>query len=132
MNATRVENVSANRHSTGSYIRFWSDDVRVDAAVGSYVVLDDSVRRPCGERLLKGDPEPIGSGWPGCDFRWPNPVPGWETSRAIACNIHVTGRVIRYGEKIGLGDGYWVRVSIEWVGDCEPSKYGSGWMKVEL
>jgi hypothetical protein len=92
------------------------------AEVGSVVHLDG---HPFAERLLAGDPEPVGDGWPGCDFRYPNPVNEWRESHAIACNVHVTGRTLqnRFGS-------LWVRVSIEWVGDCEPSTYGSGWLLV--
>jgi hypothetical protein len=98
------------------------------AKVGSYVVKEDG--RRIGEQLMQGDPEPWGQSWPGCDFRYPNPIPEWRTKHAIACNVHVTGRTTRHGSDIGQYDGWWVRVQIEWVGDCEPSTFSYGWMKV--
>jgi hypothetical protein len=92
------------------------------AQLGSVVHLDG---HRLAERLLAGDPLPIGEGWPGCDFRYPNPISACRESRAIACNVHVTGRTLRF-----RAGGLWVRVSIEWVGDCEPSTYAGGWLRV--
>ena len=83
-----------------------------------------------GERLLPGDPEPWGKGWPGCDFRWPSPVLAWRGKHDIACNVHVTGTKLRHGSTIGRTDGMWARVRIEWVGDCEPSTFCGGYMAV--
>ena len=42
----------------------------------------------------------------------------------LSVNITVTGRTYQRRE-----DDYWVRVKIEFVGDCEPSIFHSGWMK---
>jgi len=106
----------------------YSDGVEIHgelirAAVGSALRLDG---RPFCEILLAGDPEPIGDGWPGCDFRYPNPIPEWRESRAIACNVTVTGRKVHW-----RGGCRWVRCRVEWVGDCEPSTYGGGWLAVD-
>jgi hypothetical protein len=38
----------------------------------------------------------------------------------------ITGRTV----KRRMGDE-WVRVRIEWVGDCEPSTFCSGWLLVD-
>lgn len=65
--------------------------------------------------------EPIGEGWPGADFRFNRGgyIP------PLAVNIHVTGRTYqrRHGD-------LWVKVQIEWVGDCEPSTYAAGWLRI--
>ena len=92
---------------------------RVAPEVGSFVKLDEG---RIGEKLLPGDDFTC-AGWDGCDFRYPNPVSIWRESRAIACNVHVTGRTIQYKD-----GGRRVRVKIEWVGDCEPSTFSGGWM----
>ena len=89
--------------------------------VGSHVKLDG---KTFGENLLPGD-DYIDDGFPGCQFRYPNPVSGWGKSHAIACNVEITGRKFRYW----MG-GRWVRIKIEWVGDCEPSTFTGGWMAV--
>ncbi len=61
--------------------------------------------------------------WDRANFRYPNPIQGWEESHAIACNVTVTGRTEqRYGGE------RWVRVSIEWVQDDDPSTFSSGWL----
>jgi len=116
-------------HSRGADVHYvpYNGPKAVKARVGSVVVLDSGT---C-ERLLPGDPEPIGTGWPGCDFRWPNPVAEWREKHSIACNVHVSGRKARWGADIGRNSCWWVRVKIEWVGDCEPSTYGSGYMLIE-
>ena len=95
----------------------------IQAKVGSYVILDAS-RNNIGEHLLEGD-DYVDEGFHGCEFRWPNPVREWRTSRAIAVNVQVTGRTIQY-----RWGGRFVRVKIEWVGDCEPSTFSGGWMAV--
>ncbi len=92
----------------------YSPDYHVSAQVGTYIVLDG---RDIGECLLSC------ADWDAADFRWPNPIPAWRESRAIACNVYVTGRTVQYG---GYMDK--VRVKVEWVGDGEPNEYVSGWM----
>ena len=94
--------------------------VKVQAAVGAALELDSG---RC-EQLLEGD-DNVCPGWDGCDFRFPNPVRGWEVKHAIACNVHVTGRTVqrRHGSD-------WVRVRVEWVQDCEDNTFGSGWLLV--
>lgn len=89
-------------------------DVTVGAKVGTYVILDG---RQVGECLLPCDD------WDDADFRWPNPIPEWRTSRAIACNVHVTGRTVQY--RMG---SFWVRCTVEWVGDGEPNTSCKGWI----
>ena len=116
MNATQNKNGALL--NAGQWNEKW-----VEPKVGSVVKFDDSRRLP--ERLLEGD-DYVDSGFPGCDFRYPNPVREWATSRAIACNVTVTGRTTQ--RKDGAN---WVRVLVEWVGDCEPSTYSRGWMLVE-
>ena len=85
--------------------------------VGSHVRLD---LNSFGKLLLPGD-DPCGS-WRGCQFRWPNPINEWAESRAIACNVTITGRTIRNG---------YIRVRIEWVGDDDPSTFSGGWLQAD-
>ena len=100
----------------------------VRARVGSVVALEtENGKVKIGEKLLPGDDFTC-SGWEGCDFRYPNPIAGWEESRAIACNVHITGRI---GQTRGAWDSEWVRVKIEWVQDCEPNTFSSGWLLVK-
>ena len=106
------------RHSTPKEV--WG--VACVPHVGAYVILD---HKNIGELLMPGDPEPVGDGWPGCDFRFPNPIFEWREKHAIACNVHVTGRTLQLRDSCSF-----VRVKVEWVGDCEPSTYCGGWMKV--
>jgi len=91
------------------------------AEVGSLIKLDGSPRY---ERLLPGD-DNVCPGWLGCDFRYPNPLQGWEKQHAIACNVSVSGNTLQR-----RGGDLWVRVRIEWVGDCEPSTFSGGWLRV--
>lgn len=120
------------RHSLGAEVFYipYGEKRLVRPAVDA-VVAKDTDRGFVIERLLVGDPEPIGRGWPGCDFRWPNPVPAWREKHAIACNVHVSGRKARWGADLGLGHGWWVRVKIEWVGDCEASTFCGGYLRID-
>jgi hypothetical protein len=71
------------------------------------------------ERLLPGD-DFSDSSYPGCQFRLPvfgGPI------KSVAVNIKVTGRTWQW-----RGDRCYVRVRIEFVGDGEPSTFGSGWL----
>jgi hypothetical protein len=86
----------------------------VSAKVGSYVEMDG---QSCGEFLLPC------KDWDAADFRWPNPILDWRESRAIACNVHVTGRTVQYRQGTR-----WVRCKIEFVGDGEPNTFASGWI----
>jgi hypothetical protein len=63
--------------------------------------------------------------WDKAMFRWPNPIHEWRESRAIACNIEITGRTFQRRK----GD-YWVKIRITWVGDGEPDQYSDGWAMV--
>lgn len=77
-----------------------------------------SVIKPDGwglsERLQSSD-------WDRAQFRLPT---GHQIcSLQLAVNVAVTGRTLQRRE----GD-LWVRVKIEFVGDCEPSTFHSGWM----
>lgn len=96
-------------------------DLDVAPEVGSLVLLDG---KQFGERLLPGE-DYVDEGFKGCQFRYPNPVRGWEKSYAIAINVSVVGRTIQY--KAGQR---WVRVLVEWVGDCEASTFSRGMMAV--
>ena len=97
------------------------DGREITPEVGSYVILDS---KNIGEQLLPGE-DYVDSGFAGCQFRWPNPIQEWRTSRAIAVNVEITGRTIQYRD-----GGRYVRVRIEWVGDCEPSTFSGGWLAV--
>lgn len=97
----------------------WGTDVEVK--VGSVIELDGGRV----ERLLAGD-DFVDSGFAGCDFRYPNPVACWSLPKhAIAINVEITGRTSQHRK-----GARWVRVKIEWVGDCEPSTYSGGWLLV--
>ena len=85
---------------------------------GTYIIVGNSMKDR-GERLLLGDGY-VDSGFAGCQYRYPDPVFG--AKHAIACNIEITGRTQQW--KWG---GCWVKIRIEWVGDCAPSTYSSGW-----
>ena len=87
------------------------------ATIGSVIMLDTGRV----EQLLDCDD------WDRADFRFPNPVQGWEVSHAIACNVHITGRTIKFNASTG---DFHVRVQIEWVRDDEPSTFSGGWMFV--
>jgi hypothetical protein len=85
-----------------------------EAVVGSYIRRDGV---QFGANLLPCDD------WDRASFRWPNPIPEWRESHAIACNVEITGRTIqRYNGAL------WVRVKITWVGDREPDTTTGGYM----
>ena len=84
----------------------------IKAQVGTYVEPDNWNH---GARLIDC-PE-----WELAQFR----LPGLAE---YACNVEVTGRVIRY--PWGKYAGPAVRVLITFVGDCEPDQYAKGWMAV--
>lgn len=72
------------------------------------------------ERLHPGD-NFADSGYPGCQFRLP--VWGGGPIKSVAVNIKVTGRSWQWR------DGKpWIRVRIEFVGDCAESTFASGWL----
>lgn len=87
----------------------------------SVVAIDGQPVYKCGRLIACEVQDPIGEGWPGADFRlnWSNGFP------QVAVNIHVTGRTYqrRHGD-------LWVKVQIEWVGDCEPSTFAAGWLRI--
>jgi hypothetical protein len=99
-------------HSTGREIY----GIKRIATVGSIVLIDG---RTISEELLAGEPEAIGDGWLGCDFRYPTII------GECACNVHVVGRTLQ-----NHGGSLWVRVRVEWVGDCEPSTFIGGWLLI--
>ena len=88
--------------------------------VGSILELDNGITK----KLLEGS-DYVDSGFAGCDFRYPNTIPEWETKHATAINVEITGRTTRYRR-----GGRWVRTRIEWVGDCEASTFSGGWLRV--
>ena len=92
----------------------------VEVKVGSVIELDNGIV----EQILEGDSY-VDSGFAGCDFRFPNPITGWETKHSIAINVTITGRTTQYRKS-----ARWVRVRIEFVGDCEPSTFTSGWLLI--
>ena len=79
------------------------------------------IQLPSGrmEQLKLDHSEPC-PGWPGAQFRLPCPI-----GRMIAVNVTITGRTIQR-----RGGADWVRVKLEWVGDCEPSTFSKGWLLV--
>ena len=87
--------------------------------VGSLIELD--ARNHVGELLREGDDFTC-PGYPGCDFRFPI---NFGPIKDVAVNVKVTSRKIRWRD-----GGSWVRVQVEFVGDCEPSTFAGGWMKV--
>ena len=90
--------------------------VDVTPRVGS-VIREDGARLPY--RRLEAGSDYVDSGFPGCAFYMPIAL------GQVAVNITVTGRTLQYRD-----GGAWVRIRIEYVGDCEPSTYGAGWLRV--
>jgi hypothetical protein len=92
------------------------DNRIVTVEAGSVVELGDS---RIGRKLLPC------TDWDKAMFRWPNPIPEWEVSHAIAVDFQITGRtfVRRHGS-------YYVKLKTIWVGDGEPNTYGDGWLLV--
>jgi hypothetical protein len=84
----------------------------VQVAVGS--VIENAVGRTVA--LLPSD-------WDMAAFRYPNPIPEWETKHAIALNVQITGRTFQYRQ-----GRYWIKVRLIWVGDCEPDTESEGWL----
>lgn len=108
------------QHSTPANVDYSGLTLHITPEVGDVVIIDG---KTISERLLPGDPEPFGDGWPGCDFRYP------LHACDIAVNIHVTGRTVQFNKNGNYGG--WVRVKVEWVGDCEPSTFTGGWLRVD-
>lgn len=88
----------------------------VKPEVGSVIRFDGQY---VGRRLLEGD-DYVDSGFPGCAFRLESAI-GYH----IAVNVTVTGRTFQR-----FNDSLWVRVRVEFVGDCEPSTFTRAWMLV--
>lgn len=84
-------------------------------SAGDFLVLDSGCRFGT---LLGKDDGFKDSGFPGCEFR---------TDKDLAVNLVVTGRSVRWNSKDGF---YGVRVKVEFVGDCEPSTFVGGWVKL--
>jgi len=59
------------------------------------------------------------AGFPGCEFR----LLGHGTGINSAVNVKVTGR-----PHYARGGDYRCRCKVEFVGDCEPSTFGGGWI----
>lgn len=90
----------------------------IEPKVGDVIRLDGKI----SERLLQGD-EYVDSGYAGCQFRYP--LSNGGPIKSVAINIEITGRTWqRYN------GAFWVRAKIEFVGDCEPSTFGKGWIKI--
>jgi len=68
---------------------------------------------------LKEDDGFSDSMFPGCDFRLSS------IGGELAVNIKITSRDYRCYQ----GSWGWLRVKIEFVGDCEESQFCGGWMK---
>lgn len=85
------------------------------AIIGDYLIPDSC---NFGE-MLKQDDGFSDSGFPGCQFRFPS------IAGDLAVNIKVTSRKIRMHK----GSYGWLRVEIEFVGDCEESHFCGGWLK---
>ena len=84
-------------------------------SVGDFLVLDGG----CGFGTLLGKDDGFkDSGFPGCEFR---------TDKDLAVNLVVTGWNVRWNSKGGF---FGVRVKVEFVGDCEPSTFVGGWLKL--
>lgn len=90
----------------------------LETKVGDYVILDGG---RIGELLLPGCNN-VCPGGPGCGYRYPCPA---TSAHGIGCNILITGRT---GQRRPYSDGVFIRIQIEWVGDCEPSTYSRGWL----
>jgi hypothetical protein len=112
MNATNNAKENAMR-SQGKVI--YGNEI--SAKVDDVVLLDS---RNISEKLGEWDIEPC-EGFPGADFSWPSAVVG-----SLAVNVHVTGRTFQYVS----GGVRAVRCRVEFVGDCEPSSFASGWLFV--
>ena len=69
-----------------------------------------------GQRLYEDDGF-SDSGFPGCQFRL------HRTLHQTAVNVKVTGRTFQW-----IHNCWCVRIQIECVGDCEPSKFFAGWI----
>ena len=89
---------------------------------GDVITLDmTGPRRGIGFMLTESDGF-FDSGFPGCEFRLRDDG-GPLHDRAI--NIKITGRTVQW-----RSDGPAVRIKIEWVGDCEPSTFQGGWLRL--
>jgi len=99
-------------------VKRYGQTLTVEPVVGSIVKLDNG---RC-EAMLAGE-DFVDSGFAGCDFRFPLPNAGLE----VAVNIHVTGRTVQQ-----RNGAEWVRCKVEWVGDCEPSTFCGGWLRVDF
>jgi hypothetical protein len=87
--------------------------------IDDYVKPDDWYSGHC----LEGSDGFSDSGFPGCQFRLPCDSYEVGGTGPLAVNIKVTGRSWRlYKGELA------VRVKIEFVGDCEPSTFASGWL----
>jgi hypothetical protein len=65
------------------------------------------------------------AGFPGCQFR----LPAFNQPAGLAVNVTRTGRKKFWSPGFGLHEGTWkYRVKIEFVGDCEPSTFETGWL----
>lgn len=86
-------------------------------AIGDFIHPD---KWNLGNNLTEGIPA-TNDGWPGSDFRLQGKYCDWGV------NIKVTGRKVIY-----TSWGIKVRCQIEFVGDCELSTFGYGWLYTRI
>jgi len=99
-------------------------EIDVTPSVASCIRIGESLSAArIGEILHEGDDFTIDDGYAGCDFRYPAQYGG--PIKDVACNVKVTGRKTtrRFGDE-------WVRVRVEFVGDCKPSTFAKGFMLI--
>jgi hypothetical protein len=60
--------------------------------------------------------------WEGAEFRYPH---AFQPNPAVAVNVEITGRTFQL-----RGSVWAVKVRLEWVGDGEPSRFSTGWLRV--
>lgn len=99
-----------------------TNDSLLNPSVGDFLVLDGG---NAWGTLLCQDDGFKDSGFPGCQFRTEPHHAGLHGGLAV--NLVVTGRNLRWNSKGGFMG---VRVKVEFVGDCEPSTFVGGWVKL--
>lgn len=91
----------------------------IKPTVGGLVLIGD---RLCSELLKQGD-DTVDSGYRGSQFRID--VLGGSETRPV--DIEITGRTI---QRRPYQQGFWIKINIVWVGDCEPDTRSAGWLFV--
>ncbi len=112
MNAT-IENRVTPIHSVEI------DGVTVEPKVGGLILVSNKI---CSVRLNKGD-ETVDSGYRGSQFR----IEVLDGSETRPIDIRITGRTL---QQPAYQSGFWVKIVIIWVGDCEPDQETGGWLFV--